>query len=151
MLSRLIYSPVGGTFNKWPNKGDNLFHVEYELFLLEMEIRNYSPYNTNKVWFLWKWQLGLSMLCRFQSPFLNTTWLYRNFKQLKMPMQGLPWQPSGQDFPFQSWGVCVQFLVGELRSHVLHGQKKQNIKQKQYCNKFKREMNFFKCLSNWQV
>ena len=151
MLSRLIYSPVGGTFNKWPNEGNNLSHVEYELFLLEMEIRNYSPYNTNKVWFLWKRQLGLSMLCWFQSPFLNTTWLYRNFKQLKMPMQGLPWQPRGQDFTFQSWrGVCsIPGRGAEIP--CASWTKKQNIKQKQYCNKFNRELNFFKCLSNWQV
>ena len=33
-------------------------------------------------------------------------------------------------------GVRVRSLVGELRSHVPHGQKNQNIKQKQYCNKF---------------
>ena len=33
-------------------------------------------------------------------------------------------------------GVWVQSLVGELRSHRPRGQKKQNIKQKQYCNKF---------------
>ena len=32
--------------------------------------------------------------------------------------------------------VGVQFLVRELRFHVPHGQKKQNIRQKQYCNKF---------------
>ena len=29
----------------------------------------------------------------------------------------------------------VESLVGELRSHLPQGQKKQNIKQKQYCNK----------------
>ena len=32
--------------------------------------------------------------------------------------------------------VQVWFLVGELRSHKSHGQKNQNIKQKQECNKF---------------
>ena len=34
--------------------------------------------------------------------------------------------------------VQAQCLVGELRSHMPWGQKKnqQNIKQKQYCNKF---------------
>ena len=35
-------------------------------------------------------------------------------------------------------GVQVQPLVGELRSHMPH-QKKQNIKQKQYCNKFNKD------------
>ena len=33
-------------------------------------------------------------------------------------------------------GVWVQTLVRELRSHMPHDQKNQNIKQKQYCNKF---------------
>ena len=32
-------------------------------------------------------------------------------------------------------GVWVWSLVGELRPHKPHGQKYQNIKQKQYCNK----------------
>ena len=32
--------------------------------------------------------------------------------------------------------VQVQSLVGELRSHMPCGQKKQSIKQKLYCNKF---------------
>ena len=33
-------------------------------------------------------------------------------------------------------GTQVQSLVRELRYHMLHDQKKQNIKQKQHCNKF---------------
>ena len=33
-------------------------------------------------------------------------------------------------------GVWVRSLVGELRSHMPLSQKNQNIKQKQYCNKF---------------
>ena len=42
-----------------------------------------------------------------------------------------------KDFPGGSvQEVGVQFLVRELRFHVPHGQKNQNIKQKQYCNKF---------------
>ena len=37
-------------------------------------------------------------------------------------------------------GVRVQFLVGDLRWHVPWGQKeKQNIKQKQYCNKLNKD------------
>ena len=38
--------------------------------------------------------------------------------------------------------VWVQPLVGELGSHIPHGQKKkkkQSIKQKQYCNKFNKD------------
>ena len=41
-------------------------------------------------------------------------------------------------------GVQVQTLVSKLRSHMSHGQKKktktQNIKQKQYCNKFNKDL-----------
>ena len=36
-------------------------------------------------------------------------------------------------------GVQVQFLVGELKSHMAWGQKNQNIKQKQYYDKFKKD------------
>ena len=36
-------------------------------------------------------------------------------------------------------GVQVPSLVGELRSHMTWGQKKQNIKQKQYCNKYNKD------------
>ena len=36
-------------------------------------------------------------------------------------------------------GVWVQSLVRELRSHMPPGQKKQNIKQKQNCNKFNKD------------
>ena len=46
--------------------------------------------------------------------------------------------------------VPVQSLVGELRSHMPHGQKiniknikKKNVKQKQYCNKFNRLFKWF--------
>ena len=34
----------------------------------------------------------------------------------------------------------VQSLVGKLGSHRLWGQKNQNIKQKQYCNKFNKDL-----------
>ena len=37
-------------------------------------------------------------------------------------------------------GVQVQSLIGELRSHMPCGQKNQNIKQKQYCNKFNKDL-----------
>ena len=42
-------------------------------------------------------------------------------------------------FHLPKQGVWVPSLVGELRSHMPHGQKKQNIKQKQYCNKFNKD------------
>ena len=44
-------------------------------------------------------------------------------------------------------GVWVQSLVGELRSHMPGGKKQQNktkektpIKQKEYCNKFNKDL-----------
>ena len=36
--------------------------------------------------------------------------------------------------------VQVRSLVGELRSYMSHSQKKQNIKQKQYCDKFNKDL-----------
>ena len=48
--------------------------------------------------------------------------------------------------------VQVRSLVWELGSHMPHGQKKQNIKQEQYCNGFnkdfkkKKEEEAQKCL-----
>ena len=36
-------------------------------------------------------------------------------------------------------GVCVRFLVRELRSHMPQNKTKQNVKQKQYCNKFNKD------------
>ena len=36
-------------------------------------------------------------------------------------------------------GVAGGSLVSKLRSHMPHGQKSQNIKQKQYCNKFNKD------------
>ena len=37
--------------------------------------------------------------------------------------------------------VWVQSLVEELRSHMTQGQKKQNVKQTQYCNKFNKDLD----------
>ena len=36
-------------------------------------------------------------------------------------------------------GVQVRSLVMKLKSHMPHSQKKQNIKQKQYCNMFNKD------------
>ena len=55
---------------------------------------------------------------------------------------GLPCWSGGWDFAFQcrcrgaGAGVQVRSLVGEVRFHMPHGQKKQNLRQKQYCSKF---------------
>jgi len=40
-------------------------------------------------------------------------------------------------------GVWVGSLVEELGSHMPSAKKKQNIKQKQYCNKFNKDTKFF--------
>ena len=39
-----------------------------------------------------------------------------------------------------SAGMQVWSLVGQLGSHMPHSQKNQNIKQKQYCNKFSKDL-----------
>ena len=53
---------------------------------------------------------------------------------------GLPWRPSGKGFAFQCRGCRFDqippSLVRELRSHMPLWPKNQNMKQKQYCNKF---------------
>ena len=36
-------------------------------------------------------------------------------------------------------GAQIRSLAGKLRSHMPRGLKKQNIKQKQYCNKFNKD------------
>ena len=36
--------------------------------------------------------------------------------------------------------VQVRSLVGELRSYMSHSQKKQNLKQTQYCDKFNKDL-----------
>ena len=44
--------------------------------------------------------------------------------------------------PSNAEGAGVQSLVGERRSHMLSGQKQQNIGQKQYCNKFNKDFKY---------
>ena len=34
---------------------------------------------------------------------------------------------------------AISILIWELRSHMPHGQKNQNVRQKQYCNKFNKD------------
>ena len=41
--------------------------------------------------------------------------------------------------PFPMQGEWVQFVVGELKSPIVHGQKNKSIKQKQNYNKFKKD------------
>ena len=60
----------------------------------------------------WAWE-------KKRRTFLTVQWL-----RLHLPMQE----------------VWVQSPVRELRSHMPHGQKLQNIKQKQYCNKFNKDI-----------
>ena len=58
-----------------------------------------------------------------QIKMLAATSLVVQWLRLRLPMQG----------------VWVQYLVRKLRSHVPHGQKSKNIKQKQYYNKFNKK------------
>ena len=43
-------------------------------------------------------------------------------------------------FLLPTQGLQLGSVVGELGSHVSLGQKIQNIKQKQYCNKFNKDL-----------
>ena len=62
--------------------------------------------------------------------------VYSKTIRLSLPLRSL----QSWDFPgLPLQGVWVRSLVRELRSHMPRGQKKQNIKQKQYCNKFNKE------------
>ena len=56
----------------------------------------------------------------------------RKYKEILGTSLAVQW--LGLCLPMQ--GVQVWSLVGELRSHISRGQKSQNKKQKQYCNKF---------------
>ena len=74
------------------------------------------------------------------SPFINgVSSLLNQMTVFKYWRRGLPWRFSGYDFAFQCKGVWVCSLVGEPRSHMLPGQKNQNIRQKQYCNKLNKD------------
>ena len=49
---------------------------------------------------------------------------------LKLNARDFPGGPVVKTFAFQSRGVQVRSWFGELRSHMPHGQNKQNIKQR---------------------
>ena len=52
--------------------------------------------------------------------------------------KALPWWSNGWDFPPKAGSAGP--IPGQVaRSHTPHGQKSQNIKQKQYCNKFNKD------------
>ena len=59
-----------------------------------------------------------------------------NFKNLRL---GLPWWPSGWDFTFK---CRVPGSYPGWRAKIPHdsGLKNQNMKQKQYCNKFNKDL-----------
>ena len=81
---------------------------------------------------------------------LKSTWRYAEYELIVKEEHG--WNlwgsniQKGRTFPSFQWlrlclpmqGMQVWSLVGELRSHMPCSQKSQNIKQKQYCNKFNR-------------
>ena len=54
-------------------------------------------------------------------------------------MRNFPGGPAVKTSPSNTRGA-LQSLVGELRSHVPSGQKNQNMKQKQLCNKFNKDL-----------
>ena len=47
--------------------------------------------------------------------------------------------PAVKTSPFNAERAQVQSLVEELRFHIPPGQKNQNTKQKQHCNKFNKD------------
>ena len=55
---------------------------------------------------------------------------------LKVSLEGFPWQSQWLRLRLPMQKMCIRSLVGELRSHLPHG---QNIKQKWYCNKFNKD------------
>ena len=93
--------------------------------------------------------------------FQPQNWETRPFCRLSCPARGsLLRQPETNTgtSPVVQWlrlplpvhrvNQWVRFLVGELRSHVPRGQKTnknphQDIKQEQYCNKFRKDFIFF--------
>ena len=66
--------------------------------------------------------MGNQHVCIIKKKFRGTS-LVVQWVRLHLPMQG----------------VRAPSLVEELRTHMPHGQKNQNIEQKQYCNKFNKD------------
>ena len=85
--------------------------------------------------FKWKPSLLALLLLKYE------WWLdysYTLSLSFKCNFWGLPWWSNGYDLAFK-FRVRVQSLVRELRSHMPHSQK-TNIKQKQYWNKFDKDL-----------
>ena len=65
--------------------------------------------------------------------------LANQIQQYIKRIKNFPGSPVVKISPFKA-GIWVQSLVGELKSHMPHSQKKKkNIKQKQPCNKFNKD------------
>ena len=71
----------------------------------------------------------------------QNSWAWKKKKRTSLTVQWLK-----VHLPMQE--VRVQSPVRELRSHMPHGQKLQNIKQKQYSNKFNKDSKKRKAISH---
>ena len=71
--------------------------------------------------------------------YYNFNWIVGFFYYLKY--LGTSLVLSGKDFAFQCRSLQIKSLIEELRSCIPGNQKNQNIKQKQYCNKFNKDFS----------
>ena len=97
-----------------PSKG--YYKLEFLTYIQTHMMQENKHYNYKKLKITLKMRYGIFPIKKLGlETFLVVQWL-----SLCLPMQG----------------VQIQSLVGELRSHMPHGQNTKNIKQKQNCNKF---------------
>ena len=78
----------------------------------------------------------------FSLPFTYAQEIYRGKINAKISTRTFPGTSLGVQWlrlHLPMHGMQVQSLVGQLRSHMPWGQKKKDIKQKQYCNKFTKD------------
>ena len=71
----------------------------------------------------------MNLCCYLQSRHLSVSPVKAGGKETSLAVQWLQLRLPKQ-------GVWARSLIRELRSHMLHSQKKQSIKQKRYCSKF---------------
>ena len=74
----------------------------------------------------------MNLCCYLQSRHLSVSPVKAGGKETSLAVQWLQLRLPKQ-------GVWARSLIRELRSHMLHSQKKQSIKQKRYCSKFSKD------------
>ena len=73
------------------------------------------------------------------APFMSISFMVR-VTALINPCHRTSLAPSGLRHHLSIHGIQIQSLVRQQRSHMPLGPKKQNIKQKQYCNKVSKDL-----------